>query len=222
MSIKIWGRLTSGRTLKVIWALNELGLDYQLIPASATMGPLGSVAKGATPYGVVDTPEYLAMNPNATVPTIDDSGFILWESNSIVRYLGMKYDPGCFYGNDVYVFASASRWLDFENNNLIPAQHEIELQLHRLPDEQREPAKLEAACRKLHKELGKIENQLGVTEYIAADRWTMGDIAIGLRIHRWRLFEIDRPEMPNIARYYEATKSRRAFASVANPAYHRP
>ncbi|MFQ5995604.1 MAG: glutathione S-transferase family protein, partial [Acidiferrobacterales bacterium] len=221
VSIKIWGRRTSGRTLKVIWALAELGLDYELTLASATMGPNGSVAKGSVPYGIVDTPEYRTINPNGTVPTIDDDGFILWESNSIVRYLGMKYDPERFYGNDIYLFASASRWLDFENNNLIPNQHEIERQFHRLPEDQRDRAKLKAACRQLVEEFSKIENQLGVTEYIAADQWTMGDIAIGLRVHRWYLFDIERPEMPNIGRYYATIKTRPAFASIADPVYHR-
>jgi glutathione S-transferase len=220
MTIKVWGRLTSGRTLKVLWALAELGLDYELIPASATMGPDGSVAKGNIAYGVVDTPMYLAMNPNATVPTIDDGGFILWESNSIVRYLGMKYNPQRFYANDIYVFASASRWLDFENNNLIPPQHEIELQLHRLPENQHDPAKLEAACKTLARELAKIESQLTKTKYIAADWWTMGDIGIGLRVHRWYLFDIARPTMPNIARYYERIKTRPAFAAIADRTYH--
>ncbi len=218
--LKVWGRRTSGRTLKVLWALAELGLRYELIPASATMGPGGSVAKGNTAYGVVDTPEYLAMNPNGTVPTIEDNGFILWESNTIVRYLGMKYDPELFYGDDLYLFASASRWLDFENNNLLPGQHELELQLDRLPEAKRDPAKREAACRQLIKELGKVERQLDRTQYIAADRWTMGDIGIGLRVHRWHLFEIERPQMPNLARYYAAIRARPAFASIADPAYH--
>lgn len=220
MSFKLWGRYTSARSLKVILALAELGIDYQLIQASATMGPGGSVDKGNQAFGVVDTPEYLAMNPNARVPTIDDNGFVLWESNTIVRYLGMKYDPQLFYGDDLYNFALAGRWLDFENNNLIPGQHEVAMELYRLPEEKRDPENLKTAVVSLEEEFAKVENQLSKTEYIAGDQWTMGDIAIGIRVHRWMLFDIERPTMPNIERYYETIKQRPAFSSVSNPAYH--
>jgi glutathione S-transferase len=220
MSFKFWGRYTSARSLKVILALAELGIDYQFIQASATMGPGGSVEKGHQAFGVVDTPEYLAMNPNGRVPTIDDNGFVLWESNTIVRYLGMKYDPELFYGDDLYLFALAGRWLDFENNNLIPGQHEVAMELYRLPAEKRDPANLKTAVGMLEEEFAKIENQLSKTEYIAGDRWTMGDIAIGIRVHRWMLFDIERPAMPNIERYYRHILERPAFKSVADPAYH--
>lgn len=70
----------------MLWTLAEIGMDFEFILASPTMGPGGHVSKGNKPYGVVDTPEYDAMNPNRTVSMIDDNGFILWESNSIVRY----------------------------------------------------------------------------------------------------------------------------------------
>ena len=220
MSFKLWGRFTSARSLKVVLALAELGIEYQMIQASATMGPGGSVEKGNQAFGVVNTPEYQAMNPNGRVPTIDDNGFVLWESNTIVRYLGMKYDPELFYRNDLYTFALAGRWLDFENNNLIPGQHEVAMELYRLPEEKRDPRNLEIARQNLIDEFTKIENQLGKTEYIAGNRWTMGDIAIGIRVHRWYLFDIEGPHLPNIARYYENIKNRPAFARVADPAYH--
>ncbi len=220
MSFKLWGRYSSARTLKVILALTELGIDYQFIQASATMGPGGSVEKGNQPFGVVNTPEYETMNPNRRVPTIDDDGFVLWESNSIIRYLGMKYDPELFYGNDIYTFASASRWLDFENNNLIPGQHEVAMELYRLPADKRDPENLKTAIATLEKEFGILESQLAKTEYIAGDKLSMGDVAIGIRTHRWHLFDIERPEMPNVTRYYEAIKARPAFSAVADPAYH--
>jgi glutathione S-transferase len=220
MSFKLWGRHASVRVLKVIQALHELGIEYRLILASATMGPDGSVERGNQPYGVINTPEYAAMNPNRRVPTIDDNGFVLWEANSIVEYLGMKYDPELFYGNDIYTFASASRWLGFEEHNLNAPQREVAFQVLRYPEDKRDPEKLAAARRRLNEEFAKIEAQLGKTDYIAADRWTMGDIAIGIRVHRWILIEGERPEMPNIARYYDKIKARPAFASVADPSYH--
>ena len=124
------------------------------------------------------------MNPNGTVPMIDDSGYILWESKAIVQYLGMKYDPKLFCGNDTEFFASAARWLMWENNQLITPMHDLVLHLVRLPEDQRNPDDVEKARQRLIKEFTIIEEQLGKTEFIAADRWTMGDIPITIRCHR--------------------------------------
>ena len=135
--LKLWGRLTSNRTQKVLWTLAEIGIDFDFILASGVMGPGGHVAKGNTPFGVVDTPQYRALNPNGRIPTIDDDGYVLWESNAICRYLVMQYAPEAMSGNDVRTFASATRWQDFENNELLPPQHELVMELVRLPVEQR-------------------------------------------------------------------------------------
>lgn len=219
--LRLWGRPTSGRTQKVLWTLAEIGLEFDFILASATMGPGGHISKGNKPYGIVDTPEYRAMNPNGTVPTIDDGGFILWESNSIVRYLAMQYAPDLLYGNDIRTFASASRWLDWENNELLPPQHELVMQLVRLPEGERDGARLERARQAFMKRLQIVEAQLGRTSYIAGERFTYGDIPLGIRVHRWRLFGLEQPPLPNIERWYAAIRERPAFqAWTANPAHH--
>jgi glutathione S-transferase len=219
--LKLWGRPTSARTLKVLWALGEIGLEFEFILASATMGPGGHVSKGNPPYGVVDTPEYRAMNPNGTVPTIADNGFVLWESNSIVRYLAMKYAPDLLYGDDIETFATASRWMDWENNELLHGQHMLVMQLVRLPESERDPAKIEEARRELIEPFRMIDGQLSKTGYIAGDRFTMGDIPIGIRAHRWHLFDIERPPMPNLARWYAEIRERPAFREwIAAPAHH--
>ena len=220
MTFKLWGRPSSARTEKVMLALAELGIDYELVLASATMGPDGSVAKGSKPFGAVDTPQYLAMNPNGTIPTIEDNGFILWESNSIVQYLGMKYDPNLFYGNDTEIFASAARWMMWENNHLISPMHDLVLQTVRLPIEKRDVLKTEKARVRLIEELKIVNQQLSISEFIAADRWTMGDIPMTIRCHRWHLLDIERPNMPHLKRYYEAVKKRPSFNSIADPMMH--
>jgi glutathione S-transferase len=206
--LKLWGRLTSNRTQKVLWTLAECGVDFDLIPASAVMGPGGHVAKGNRPFGVVDTPEYRALNPNGRIPTIDDEGFVLWESNAICRYLAMRYAPEALYGNDVRTFASASRWQDFENNELLPPQ-------------QRNPAALAAARAAFARRLRIVEDQLGHTRYMAGDAFTFGDIPIGIRVHRWVLLEPERPAFPNIERWYARIVERPAFQRFsADPANH--
>ena len=220
MTLKLWGRPTSARTQKVLLALAELNIEPDFTLSSATMGAGGSITQGNKVYGVVDTPEYLAMNPNGTIPTIDDDGFILWESNAIVQYLGMKYDAKKYYGDDVQTFVSASRWMLWENNELIPPMHLIVRHLIRLPEEERDTQVVEASRAKLIKAFGIMDIQLGRTEYIAADHWTMGDIPMAIRLHRWHLLDIEDLGMKNITRYYQALKARPAFQVIADPAMH--
>lgn len=219
--LKLWGRPTSGRTQKVLWTLAEIGLPFEFILASAAMGPGGHVSKGNKPFGIVDGAEYRAINPNGRIPTIDDSGFVLWESNSIVRYLAMQYAPELLYGSDIRTFASASRWLDWENNELLPPQHDMVMHLIRLPEDQRNASKLEAARLDFVKRLEMMEDQLSRTAYICGERFSYGDIALGLRVHRWKLFELKSPSMPHIERWYHDITARPAFQVwTAQPEHH--
>ncbi len=219
--LTIWGRPTSARTQKVLWALAETGIEFELILASATMGPDGSVENGSKPYGIVDTPEYRAMNPNGTVPTIKDSDFSLWESNSIIQYLAMKYAPDLMYGDDLETFASASRWMDWEGNVFLPHQHTLVMNLVRLPPAERNPDAVENARQALLGPLGIIENQLARSPFIAGDQFTMGDIPVGMRVHRWFLFDLETPELPNLRRWYDVIRQRPAFLQhIADPALH--
>lgn len=220
MAIKLWGRPSSARTQKVLLALAELGLEFEFILASATMGPSGHVAKGNTSYGVVDTPEYLAMNPNGTIPTLDDDGYVLWESNAIVQYLGMTYDPDGFFQSDPKVFASASRWMLWENNELIAPMHNYVKHTIRFPEEQRDTKVVDAARSQLIKAWKIVDAQLGRTRHIAADAWTMGDIPMTIRVHRWNLLEVEAPNFPNITRYYDDVRKRAGFAAIADPEMH--
>src|SRR5919108_1409369 len=98
--LKIWGRVNSVNVKKVLWAAEELGLKYERIDAGMQ-------------FGVVQTAEYKRMNPNSLVPTIDDDGFVLWESHSIVRYLAAKHSAGKLWPADPKSRAGAERWMDW-------------------------------------------------------------------------------------------------------------
>ena len=220
MAIKLYGRPTSARTQKVMLALAELGFEYDYVLASATMGPEGSVAKGGQPFGVVHTKKYYDINPTRTVPTLDDNGYILWESNAIVQYLGMRYNSRLFYGDDVYLCNSALRWMMWENNRLITPMHNIVEQRFRLPAHARNN-ELEIRSEKmLIDEFIIVENQLAKTRYIAGDCWRMGDIPISIRCHRVYLLDIPKPKMPNLESYYERIKKRVSFSVIADKSLH--
>ena len=98
--LKIWGRVNSVNVKKVLWAAEELGLKYERIDAGRE-------------FGVVNTPEYKKMNPNSLVPTIDDAGFVLWESHAIVRYLAAKHGAGTLWPVDLRQRADSDRWMDW-------------------------------------------------------------------------------------------------------------
>ena len=108
----------------------------------------------------------------------------------------------------------------WENNHLISPMHDLVMQTVRLPTKDREVLKAAKAREKLIEELNIVNEQLSTTEFIAADRWTMGDIPMTIRCHRWHLLDIDRPKMPHLTRYYEAVKVRPSFNSIADPAMH--
>ena len=98
--LKIWGRISSINVQKVVWCARECGIAFDRIDAGGT-------------FGLVNTAQYRAMNPNAKVPTIDDQGFVLWESNAIVRYLAARYAPGSLCPDGLAERADADRWMDW-------------------------------------------------------------------------------------------------------------
>src|SRR3954463_1827067 len=102
--LKIWGRLSSLNVQKVMICVDELGLDFERVDAGMN-------------FGIVQTPEYKAMNPNSVVPTIEDDGFVLWESNVIVRYLCGKHSIGRLWPTEVHARAEVERWMDWQQTS---------------------------------------------------------------------------------------------------------
>ena len=106
--ITIWGRTTSSNVQTVMWAIAELGLEHERIDAGG-------------PFGGLDTPEFAAMNPNRLVPVLRDGGEYLWESASIVRYLGARYGSERFWPKDPLARAKLDQWSDWTKTTLVPA-----------------------------------------------------------------------------------------------------
>jgi glutathione S-transferase len=192
--LKVWGRVNSINVQKVMWTVAELGIPHQRTDAGMQ-------------FGVVNTPEYRAMNPNGRVPTIDYDGFVLWESNVIVRYLYAKHGPV----RTLEEGYAAEKWMDWTTSTLAAPMTTIFWQLVRTPPEKRDAAAVEAAT-KLAGETFKIaDDLLGSQSYMSGRELSMGDIPFGCFVNRWMNLPVARPAHANLAKYYERLKSRAAF-----------
>jgi glutathione S-transferase len=199
--LKIWGRSNSTNVKKALWTATELGLDFENIPAGG-------------PYGIVDTPEFRALNPNGLVPVIEDGDFVLWESNTIVRYLAAKYGTDTLWIDDIAKRASVEKWMDWASTSLSSPFRDIIWHTIRLPEAQRDPVTLAAAVAAFAKALMVPEQVLGDQPWLSGDEFGMGDIPLGVYIYPWLELPLDRPNFPNLAAWYERLKQRPAFVET--------
>ncbi|PYE88284.1 glutathione S-transferase family protein [Phyllobacterium leguminum] len=203
--LKIWGRPNSTNVKKALWTAEELGLAYENIPAGGA-------------YGVVDTPEFRALNANGLVPVIEDDGFVLWESNTIVRYLTAKYGTDTLWIDDVEHRAQAEKWMDWASTKLNNPFRDIIWHTLRLPENQRDPAVLAAGVIAFAKALEVPEKALASQPWLSGIEFGIGDIPLGVYAYAWFELPLDRPDFPNFAAWYERLKQRPAYAtSVLTP-----
>ena len=196
--LKVWGRTSSVNVQKVLWCCEELGLPYERVDAGG-------------PFGGTDAPEYLSMNPNGLVPTVSDDGFTLWESNTIVRYLVHKYGTGTLGAEDPMGRALAEKWMDFQLGTLFPAFRAGFLGLTRTPPEERDPEAIAASLRETARLLAVLDAHLEGEEFVAGERFSVGDVALGPVVYRWLHIEIDRPDLPNLERWHDRLTERPAY-----------
>ncbi len=198
--IKIWGRNTSSNVQKAMWAVGELGLAHTRIDIGGA-------------FGMNREPKYLAMNPNGLVPTLEeDDGFLLWESNSICRYLAGKHDKAAVLEpKDAHQRALASQWMDWQLSVLGPAITPAFWGLIRTPPEKRDAAAIKTSQEKTVTAMLMLEGQLAKTPFVAGPAFSYGDIPVGVMCYRYRQLVPDRPKTPNLDRWYDAISSRKAF-----------
>ncbi len=216
MAIRIWGRPTSTNTQRVLWTLAEAKLPYELTLASGTTGVDGYVWQGHTPYGHVATPEYRAMNPNGTIPTLDDDGFVIWESIAVVQYLARKYAPALLGGSDE-AFARAFQWMAWTNHALEPTMHTMIMHRERLPKEQRSKEAVEGAHQDAIRKLTIVDARLAETGFLAGGTFSIGDIPAGIVIRRFLHFKLPHPRFPALERWMARLSERDGFRRHVEP-----
>lgn len=199
--LKIWGRLTSVNVQKVMLAVRELALPHTFIQAGG-------------PFGVVDTPEFAKLNPNRTVPVIDDGGFVLWESNAIVRYLAARYGAGTLWPEDACMRADADRWMDWQTTEWQGAMAPAFLGLIRTPEDKRDRAAIDNSVKRSNARALILDQALQGREFIAGRHLTIGDIALVTSAHRWLALPIERPDTPALSAWYRRVMMRPAPQGV--------
>lgn len=198
--LKIWGRKSSSNVQALMWCVGELSLSYERLDAGFI-------------YGVVNTPEYLAMNPNGTVPTLQDGkGPPLWETGAILRYLANSYAPNEFWPPDRIARASVDKWAEWSKINVAANfTAPIFWRVVRTPQSNRDLPAIRAALALLARYLDIAETQLAKSTYLAGDHFTLADIQFGHCLFRYFDIDIERGHRPNLTRYYSALATRAAF-----------
>ena len=196
--LKIWGRTNSINVQKVLWVVDELRIPYERADAGLQ-------------FGVVGEPFYRKMNPNGRVPTIDDDGFILWESNAIVRYLSEKHGAGTLWPSDPRQRADSDRWMDWVSTTAGPPMTPVFWGLIRTPPERRDIRAIDEGTKKLNAAFEILEQGLGGRDYVAGSELTLGDIPVGVYVYRWSALPIDRPRLPKVEAYYRRLQERAPF-----------
>ena len=196
--LKIWGRTNSINVQKVLWCCGELDLTFERVDAGMQ-------------FGVNNTPEYRAMNPNGLVPTIDEDGFILWESHAIVRYLARKHGTGTLWPDDARAAADADRWMEWYSTTMWLNLRPVFWNLVRIAPDKRNMEEVEDSRRKLALNLAIVDARLADRDYLAGPRFTVADIPMGVAAYRWFNLPIERPPLPHFERWYKRICERAAF-----------
>jgi glutathione S-transferase len=198
--LRIWGRANAFNVHKAVWAAEEADVPYERVDAGRQ-------------WGKVDTPEFRQLNPNGLVPVIEDGDYVLWESNTIVRYICGRYGRNDLYPSDFLTRIEAERWMDWQATEVMPAHQPAFNRFNRGLDVPRDVA--DASVAKTNRLFGILDAALSRRDYVAGDHFTMGDMPIALIAHRWLQLRHEIPDLTHVRRWYARIAERAPFRVVA-------
>ncbi len=200
--LEIIGRRNSSNVMTVMWCVGELNLDYTRRNAGGSFGGL-------------DTTDYRAMNPNGVVPTLIDSGHILWESNVIARYLAAKHGAGSLWPEDPYKRALADQWMEWVKTTFYPTFLPVFFNMIRTAPETRDEAAIQRGVEASAKTLGALDTHLQKHSFVGGEQLTIGDLPLGPVIYRYMNLDISRPSLPGVESWYQRLCDRPAYQKHA-------
>nr|WP_314541625.1 glutathione S-transferase [uncultured Massilia sp.] len=190
--IRILGKATSINVRKVLWTCRELGLAFEREDWGSGFRP-------------TQDPAFLALNPNAMVPVLIDGNhgnLVLWESNTICRYLATRYDTG--EGNSLLprepgARARVEQWMDWQATELNNAWRYAFMALVRGSESHRDAGQVAASCAGWNRHMGMLTRQLAHTgAFVAGDAFSLADVVLGLSANRWLMTPMEREACPDI------------------------
>ncbi len=197
--IKVLGRPNSINVRKVLWTCDELGLAIER-------------EDWGREYRSTDDPAFRALNPNALVPVLVDDDFVLWESNSICRYLAARERRTDLLPQQPRERARVEQWMDWQATELNGAWRYAFYALARRSPAHTDPAAIAASIASWNKAMALLDAQLARTgAHVTGAGFTLADVVLGLSTHRWFALPIERPTLPAVAAYYERLTLRDAF-----------
>lgn len=203
--IKVWGRANSTNVIKVLWLCEELNLRFDRKDVGG-------------PFGGLQTPEFLALNPNGVIPVIEDDGAVVWESHSILRFLSQRHGSGDLYPVEPVMRSHVERWLDWHISTLAPALNPVFVALYRTPAEKRDQAALDAMIARLSAAMHRLDSHLDAHPFIAGASFSIADIAFGNSVWRWFAFPFEKPRLAHLERWQSRLSDRPGYGKyVAQP-----
>jgi glutathione S-transferase len=191
MTLRVLGRTSSINVRKVLWTCAELDLHFEHLESD---------------------PALLAMNPNALVPVIRDGDFVLWESNSICRYLANKHSRGTLLPGDPRPRALVEQWMDWQATELNTAWRYSFYALVRHSPAHRDPAAIAASVDAWNRCMRILDEHFAHGgQFITGEFFTLADVVLGLSTHRWLHSPIDKPHLDAVHGYYQRLSVRPAF-----------
>lgn len=195
--LKVWGRNNSSNVQKVLWCCDEIGLPFKREDVGG-------------PFGRTQDADMLARIPNARVPTIDDDGFVLWESNVIVRYLAAKHSMGGLCPEDLQARADADRWMEWQQTTVLGPRTTIFWGLAREPGKFSD-AEIAQAIEQAIPIWQILDARMVGRDWLVGDGFTMADIPLGIAAWRWFSRVDERPAMPALEAWFDRVRARPAF-----------
>ena len=196
--LRILGRSSSINVQKVMWFTAELNLEVERVDIGGK-------------FGGNDTPEYLGLNPNGLVPTLEDGDFVLWESQSIVRYVAEAYGGPPWFPADAQSRGLANQWMDWYLTRLHPPMTVIFWTLIRTAPEDRDQEAFDEAIEKATELWTLVDKHLEKSDFMTGAEPTMGDIPIGCSVNRWYTMDVKRPSLTNLEAWHGKLKERPAY-----------
>lgn len=192
--LTIWGRLNSHNVKKVAWLAQEIGLPHVRHDVGGK-------------FGMSDA--YLRLNPNALIPTIEDDGLVLWESNAILRYLAARHAPA-LWPEDPAIRARGDKWMDWQFS-YADAQRDVFVNLVRKPEGKRDMDAVARSAEKCGKMMAIVDAALAQAPWLSGEAFGIGDIPMGVYAHTWFALPIERPDRPHVRDWYARLQARPGY-----------